>query len=102
MCKSFSFHKKGCVPLEEDTQPFFLLRDRNSKFRLAAAALHADLAAVQTHDPFDNGKSDAGALAGMGFVRLIEFIEDIRQTLRGNIWPGVRNMDLNLVILFFD
>ena len=68
----------------------------------SAAALHANLAAVQVDDPFNDGQTDAVTLSRMGFVRLIEFIEDIRQTLSGDIWTSVRNVDLNLVVLLFD
>lgn len=102
MYRLFPLHKKRLRFALRATQPFFLLRDSNCKFRLAAAAFRCDFPTVEMYDTFNDCKSDAIALAGMGFISLIEFIEDIRQALRRNIGPGVRNMDLNLVILVFD
>ena len=57
---------------------------------------------MELHHPADDGKADAVSLRGMGFIRLIELIEDLFLLLRRNGLSGVSDRDHDTIRLLFD
>jgi len=65
-------------------------------------ALDGDLAAVEVDYPFDDGKTDAVALARVRFVGLVELVEDLVELFGLNVLARVRDRDSNALARLAD
>ena len=78
-----------------------LFGKRNSKGRDSVFTFHTDRAAMQLDDALYDGKTDAVALACVGFISLIEFAEYLLQLVLRYFTSRVADLH-EKVISFFE